>query len=339
MANGGEVVVRNEDDAWHYLGLAIAGEFDEVDDVAIRFEGWPTLTIVVQLPEATISPAIMAAFVDLQEAIYRGHAEIRYGGSDLRNLSAEEREALEFLVKVEGGSSLFGVDGKEVVNSLIHAMKEKMTPAHWVTIALGVALIWFGQAAWNDYLENRTQIRLSEIKSKEKRELLEGMRFLSEQETERMKILSEALQQQGELARVEEHADNGRRSVLKTLPPNDNAKIGESVIHGSQARELAKSERRRSVNVTLHGAYIILRVDTTAVDGFRVRLQRVDDGTTLTAGVQDVLISAEQREKIQEAEWEKKPVWLQIDAKRRDSEIVDAVIKEVQEHNSQPDDG
>lgn len=332
MADGGGIVIRNEDDAWKYLELAVAGEFDAADDVNINFEGWPTLTIKVQLPEATITPAIMAAFVDLQEAIYRGHAEIRYGKSDLRTLTADEREALEFRVKVEPGSSIFGIEGKEVLNSLTEAMKETMTPAAWVIIVLGVSLTWFGETAWHDYVDHRTQIRLAEVKSKEKQDLLAGLLGLSKQETERMKIMGQAVQQRGELSRAEEHADNAKKSVLKAMPEGDNVEIGRSVIHGSQARELAKSERRRSAPIVLRGVYAILRVDATAPDGFRVRLQRIDDGSTLTAGVQDVLISGKEREMIQEAEWAKKPIWLRIDAKRRDSEIVDAVIKEAKEH-------
>tara|TARA_R110002126_G_scaffold52897_32_gene143486 strand:+ start:2650 stop:3669 length:1020 start_codon:yes stop_codon:yes gene_type:complete len=339
MADGGGIVVRSEDDAWKYLELAVAGEFDDADDVDISFEGWPCLTIKVQMPDSTITPTLMAGFVDLQQAVYRGHAEIRYGRSDLRALSDEDRAALEFSVKVESGSSIFGVNGEQVVEALIDAMKENMTPAHWVIIALGVSVVWFGQTAWNDYLDHRTNVRLAEIQSKEKRELLEGMRFLSNNETQRMKILAQAVQQRAELARAEEHTDDGRKSMLKSLPEEDNTTIGNSVIHGSQAQELTKSKRRRSVGVELRGMYAILRVDTTAPDGFRVRLQRADDGSLLTAGVQDVLLSKGQREAIQRAEWAKRPVWLRIDAKQRDSVFVDAVIKDVRDSPPQSDDG
>ena len=58
--------------------------------------------------------------------------------------------------------------------------------------AIGVALIYFGNSTLDGYLQGRLEMRRDEIASEEKREELATQKFLSEQETERMKILERA---------------------------------------------------------------------------------------------------------------------------------------------------
>ena len=80
----------------------------------------------------------------------------------------------------------------------------------------------------------------------------------------------------------------------------------------------------------IEGEFVIERVDTTVPDGFRVRLKSVDGEMTLSAGVQDALISQEQREVIQSAEWGKVPLRVKLDAKERRGLIIEATIREVE---------
>lgn len=323
------IVIRNEDDAWKVLEAALGGEFDDSERPEIRFQGWPRLQIRLEIADSTITPSIMAGFIELQTAIYRTHAILYRDSIDLRPLTRDEREGLEFTVKVEPGSSNFDIDGQQVIEELLRVLASDMDGVHWVITIVSVALIGFGRLAWKDYLEDRAKTRSEEIKSRERRETLENIRYLSGQETERLKTLVRALGESDRLPRVDEAVDEGRRAVLKSIPEHVHAVIGGAEIDGAQARELAKSERKRSKEVTIEGNYSIRRVDTTAPDGFRVRLQNIDDETSLTAGVQDVMISEKQRAVIREAEWAKRPVWARIFAKQRGDQFIDAVIEEV----------
>lgn len=326
---GEEIVISSEEDAWNVLEMALLGAFENVEHPAIRFDGWPRFQIRLSVPDATITPSIMEGFIELQDAIYRTHAILYRGSADLRPLTRDEREGLEFTVKVEGGSSIFEIDGQQAIEELLKVLAAEMEPTHWIIVILSVSVLFFGRLAWKDYLEERAKTRGEEIKSREKRELIENLRYLSEQETERLKILATALGESDRLPAVEEVIDDGRKAVLKSIPEGVSAVLGDAEIEGVQARELAKSERRRSEEVTVEGTYAILRVDTTAPDGFRVRLQNIHDETTLTAGVQDIMISEPQRVIIREAEWAKVPIHVRIDAKLRGDQLIDAVIKDV----------
>jgi hypothetical protein len=80
-----------------------------------------------------------------------------------------------------------------------------------------------------------------------------------------------------------------------------------------------------SIEVRLDGLYKIRKVDTTVETGFRVHLSD-RDGKELVGDVAEVMTTLEDRQVIQEAEWSKAPVFLQINAKKRRDEVVDAII-------------
>lgn len=331
MAESGvpEFVIRNEEDAWKLLQAALEGKLELGPSPEIRFEGWPKLQISLDIADSTITPPLMAALLDLQVAIYRTHALYRYGASNVSRLREEEKRALEFVVKVGAGSSLFDIDGQQALNELINAVAGNMDGTDVVILGLGVAILLFGRLAWKDYLDSRARTRTEEVQSADRRAQLEHVQFMSDAETERAKILANAISESPQLPRVDEEADDARHSLLKSIPPSANVRIGDADLDADLAHELAKNARRRSEEVVFSGEFAILRVDTTVPDGFRVRLQNLDDASTFSAGVQDILISEEQRRVIREAEWAKEPIAAKISAKLRGEQLVDAVISDV----------
>ncbi|OED48772.1 hypothetical protein AB838_09710 [Rhodobacteraceae bacterium (ex Bugula neritina AB1)] len=91
-----------------------------------------------------------------------------------------------------------------------------------------------------------------------------------------------------------------------------------------------------STEVRLDGLYKIRKVDTTMATGFRVHL--IDaEGKELVGDVAEVMTTAEDRYIIQEAEWKKLPVHLQINAKERRDKLTDAVIIRARAHDPDTD--
>jgi hypothetical protein len=95
------------------------------------------------------------------------------------------------------------------------------------------------------------------------------------------------------------------------------------------ASEISTSKRQQSTEVRLAGVYKVARVDTTALDGFRVTLTDSKTGEEITASLLDAIISAEHKIAIQEAEWSKSPVFVELTAKRLRKRIVDAIVVSV----------
>jgi hypothetical protein len=75
LAQSVPITVHSEDEAWHYLAQALAGELPDGFDPSLAFEHWPRLDIY--LPdtdvESSMSAAMMGALVEFQKSLYRTH--------------------------------------------------------------------------------------------------------------------------------------------------------------------------------------------------------------------------------------------------------------------------
>jgi hypothetical protein len=122
------VDIENEDDAWALLEAAI-GKGDDGDIVEFRFKGWPHLEIYLpDTPQdASISPSMMEAFIELQKTIYRSHTFLTADTGNLRTLSRYERDRFEFRVQVKPGSSDYNIDLTEIAKSIAADVVGHMT--------------------------------------------------------------------------------------------------------------------------------------------------------------------------------------------------------------------
>ncbi|WP_038940634.1 hypothetical protein [Vibrio vulnificus] len=66
------ITIRNEDQLFEVL-KGIDQDILDVEGTKLRFDGWPTFTmrVVGEGYDATITPALMKGFLELQSAIYR----------------------------------------------------------------------------------------------------------------------------------------------------------------------------------------------------------------------------------------------------------------------------
>src|ERR1700759_3067002 len=97
--------IANEEEAIVLLQKALNGEIPDDILPVVDFAGWPNLE--VYLPKTpvdrSISPAMMAAFLEYQAAITRSRALITTDSGDVRNLTKPERDGVEIRVEVGGG--------------------------------------------------------------------------------------------------------------------------------------------------------------------------------------------------------------------------------------------
>jgi hypothetical protein len=324
------LVITSEEEAWVALQAVLDGRYDDRPEPEIVFQGWPTYHIHLENGESSITPSMMEGFIALQEGIYRTHTLLQRGTRNLNVITDEEKRALEIEVKVGGGSSSFDIDPKEVLNTLITQMGAHMDGGQYLILALTIAVLWFGRSSLRDYLQHLKEKREAEVVSRDKALMLQGQQFSSEEETRRMRILVSALGENAKLPAIEEEANLAKLGLLKSLPEDGESTVAGVVISGDVAHEIIKNPRRRSEDVVVDSLFSILRVDTTAPDGFRVRLFDLDNEITITAGVQDLLLSEQQRNIIRAAEWSKTPIRATIEAKRRGTELIDAVIRSVE---------
>lgn len=310
-----EVVIRSEEDAWGALERAVRGE-GFPGDVQLRFEGWPIFELDVKGRDwdSSVPTRIMPSLLDVQKDINRAYASIRYDEFNLRRLKEDERDDLEVVIKVEKGSSIFSAELWQQLSRMAEAAVGRMDGNQIVITVLGVALGITSAVMFKAWLASR-----------QKEKELDNQVELSKQEVARLKVFADAMQQRPQLQEVRADAEATNSRLLKATKPGDTMNIGGETIPAEQAEVLVQAERERAQEVAVSGVFFILGNRTDKGDGFRITVQRQSDRLTLNADV-PLTLATDQHELIQQAEWSKGLVRLQIEASMLRESITQAVV-------------
>jgi hypothetical protein len=331
--------IRSEDDAWSILETAI--EKGTSEGIDFRFKGWPQ--IEVYLPDtpqdASISPSMMEAFIELQKTIYRSHTFLASDTGNLRTLSKIEREHFEFRVQVKPGSSDYNIDLTEIAKSLGADVVGHMTGPQITITVLGIALIVASVVAFKYWLNSKTEQRKSESDDADKRQWLETYQKQLEHDSHRIGLLMKAIEKQPVLGEIEASAEVARSSIVRAVGQENGGRAFGVELAPEFAAEISTTKRQQSTEIRLAGVYRVARVDTTVADGFRVTLADEKTGEEITASLIDALVSAEHKVAIQEAEWSKGLIFVELLAKRLRKRVVDAVVVNVQSHSDESASG
>ncbi len=321
------ITIETEEEAWTTLKGLMDGSIVVDDGNKIEFGDWVKATVYIpgKRYDSALSAYMMQGWVDTQRAIYRSYALVEHGEADARRLTEAEREKLELVVKVQSGSSDQEAALMDIIKEVLTGAVDKMDAKTIAIVTIALALIWAGQSVWRSWIENRKEERLAETSSKSMLKALETIQVAVAGDTEKTKLLEKVMKKEPILSELKEEADDARMDLIKHTAHVD-AEVNGISLPTAAADSLTKSSRVASEEERRDGVYKILKVDTTVPDGFKVYLEAVDDGETFQANVQEVMSSLNDRKIIQEAEWSKAPVRLQINAKIRRGEVIEAVI-------------
>ncbi|MCQ6644784.1 hypothetical protein NO371_22695 [Escherichia coli] len=280
----------------------------------------------------------MKGFVEMQAQINKSYALAKYGVPDVRKLTKEELDALEIEVTVEQGSSIVEINIDGFLTKLTQELVGKMNATEIMFTVLGAAVIWGGVTVFKRFLDNRKDIRLAEIAKDGEKEHLRTMQIMSEQETKRLRVISEMIAEKPLLDNMDRMSYDAKTQMVKSFVRSDNAQIDGVTIDSEMAKELVTNARRRSSEMRIDGIYRIEEVNNTDPESFKVKVRRVDTDQRLTCVVQDVFLDESgNKEALQRAEWERKPVHLSINAKHVDGDIKSAVILYVRDVEQKPE--
>ncbi|MEA0399168.1 hypothetical protein SNC21_16460, partial [Escherichia coli] len=304
------------------------------------FRGGSNLTIRLtgEKFNRSLTPSVMKGFVEMQAQINKSYALAKYGVPDVRKLTKEELDALEIEVTVEQGSSIVEINIDGFLTKLTQELVGKMNATEIMFTVLGAAVIWGGVTVFKRFLDNRKDIRLAEIAKDGEKEHLRTMQIMSEQETKRLRVISEMIAEKPLLDNMDRMSYDAKTQMVKSFVRSDNAQIDGVTIDSEMAKELVTNARRRSSEMRIDGIYRIEEVNNTDPESFKVKVRRVDTDQRLTCVVQDVFLDESgNKEALQRAEWERKPVHLSINAKHVDGDIKSAVILYVRDVEQKPE--
>lgn len=319
---GSTLTIASENDAWEVLAQALSDQIPS-DLVEISFVGWPVFHLKLRGEEfqSALTPRIMEAFMQLQRDIYRTYAQSHLGRSSAASLTAEEKNSLEFFVKVGPGSTELSATFDKAIQKITQGIVSKMEPKHWVIVLISTAAIWGATSCVKTYLQDQKDARQ-----------VQAQQFAQEIDLKRDAMLMQALDLRPELREAREDMREFYNTLLKVSARAESLDIGGHTITRELAKELVRKPKSRSHEVQLNGICRILKVDSSKERSFFVDV-RLEDGRTCTAELQEGFIA--QREKnlsvIRDAEWQKKPVYLTINGNELRGEITKAVIIDARE--------
>jgi hypothetical protein len=321
--------ISNEEQAFELLALALS---EDATPRKIDFSGWPNLNIVLvgESFHGTVTPGVMKGLLEFQSSIYRSYAVAKYGIPDARKLSDDERLDLEIVVHVESGSSILDVDIQSIIEKLIESVGARMTPAELAILVAILALIWSGTTILKKFLNDRKEIALKKLDEDGRAQLVEALVSMSREDKERMRIFATALNENSRISIAAGIAQDGKADLLKGLSEADQVTVQGQSFSGDAIRHMTRNARRKAAEIDLEGLFFIRKVDTTDPLMTRVRVEDIGDRSTIDANVQDDLLTLRKKKALQDAEWNRHPVRLAINAKMLDDEIRDAVITEVE---------
>ncbi|MBR0660204.1 hypothetical protein [Neoroseomonas oryzicola] len=335
-------VVTNEDEAFALLERLLAEEPHVAaleGPPRIDLKGWPKIEIYLpETPvEGSISPTMMAAFIELQTSVYRAYMLLNAETGDLRSLTRAEREHLEFRVVVTKGSSEYSAALGKVIENIGASVVAKMSSTEILIAILGVALICGGVTALRAWLTSRVDLRKVELEERkvdaekgERTAFLDAQRALLEHNIKQTAILAQAVSRVPILGDVEAAVDSARQQMVKAIGDEEGGTVQGVKISPDLASEVTAQRRQQGTPITFTGIYRVSKVDTTVQDGFRVTFTDVENDREVTATLQDALISGDHRSAIQEAEWSKRPIKVRLSARLLRSRYVDAVVLNVE---------
>lgn len=331
------VAIESEQEAFDLLESYLDGH--GLPD-SLSFNGWPNLTIRLtgEKFNRSLTPSVMKGFVEMQSQINKSYALAKYGVPDVRRLTKEELDALEIEVTVEQGSSIVEINIDGFLTKLTQELVGKMNATEIMFTVLGAAVIWGGVTVFKRFLDNRKDTRLAEIAKDGEKEHLRTMQIMSEQETKRLRVISEMVAEKPLLDNMDRMSYDAKTQMVKSFVRSDSAQIDGVTIDSEMAKELVTNARRRSSEMRIDGVYRIEEVNNTDPESFKVKVRRIDTDQRLTCVVQDIFLDESgNKEALQRAEWERKPVHLSINAKHVDGDIKSAVILYVRDVEQKPD--
>jgi hypothetical protein len=287
--------IRSEDEAWLVLKHAIEHGSDFPENFDIVFDGWPSFDLNIKGKDwhSTVPTRVMVPLLEVQKDLHRAYTSICYGSGSLNRLTVEDREKLELVIEVKEGSSEYDADLWKQLGAIAEAAVGKMTGTEIIITVVSLGLIITGGAVAKHWISTR-------LKEKESDNQIE----LSKQESERVRVITEAMSRQPVIAEIKENSIITQSKLLKVMKPGDRITTAGVTLSSEEAREIAQTERAVSEDIDIRGVFRVLANDASKGAGFRIKVQRVSDGLLLSADV-PIELDIDQRNLIQKAEWSK----------------------------------
>ncbi|WP_439527287.1 hypothetical protein [Pannonibacter sp.] len=310
-------VIRNEDDLFQLLERVTNDDAGAIGPEDVRFDGFPHLKIVLQGEDFNggIPTRIMPGLLALQKSIDQAYALTAIG--EPRPLTKEERKKTEVVVYIHKGSSEFVAKLWDTFNIMLKTATANMTGAQALAAILGFAAI----AGLSFYMR-------AQLSAKAAAKELETKLLLTQEETKRFQMVADLARQNGALHAAKEALEDANAKFINRLEGEDKIMFDNgSSLDGQMARKIVRNTPEEPVEARMDGLYRILSVQSGAVrSGYKVQVEPADGGEPVMVDIPDGTLTEEQVLSLQRGEWEKEPLYMEINVRRRGEKVLKATL-------------
>lgn len=303
------LIIKNETQAYETLKNALDERSDFDERLQISFDEWPSIELKFDGSDFNggLPSRVLPALIELQKNVYRLYCRAKYDSEDIRKLTDSEKESLELIVVLSPGSTKVLLKLGKMFNEIIKS--SNMTGRQVTTVIIAAGVLYTSSGAWKDWLANKQLEHSSEQTV-----------MLSEQETERLRIVTDALTAQPQLNEVKQEIENFKSELTRRLKPEDTLFVnGEDkpLLNGEEAAAITSTPREKSVETRLDGEFLITEVKfpRTLDEKYIFHVQRVSDGLELKVAANRDNLTMDQITILKEGGFGMRKVTMAINAK------------------------
>ena len=282
----------------------------------IRFDGWPRLDITIRGEKFVggMPARIMPALYKYQWVIDRALARSLH--TSARGLTTKDRKSIELIIGLNQGSTSFDSDLSAVLNNAIDVIKQRADPLTIVVI-LTLAGMVQGAGVWKAHIE-----------AEAKRHQMAYHVQLSQEETKRLQTIATLAENFSHVRANRDDMGETQNALLRCLDDRDELFVGnEFIVDGRVGKRIARKPRDVREEGILDSEFFIETVHTGPErSGYQVHLREAGSSTTLRILIPDGGLPPNLISVLRQAEWDKKPVRMQIHVATVGGDVVEATL-------------
>lgn len=266
-----------EEELWGLLERCLTAPDEITDHEKFKISGWsPQL---LYFPEEKIGhsvrPALARAVTEFHASISKAYAMAIYGRPNRLLLRKEDRDALDLIFVVTDGSN--GLEAlADAIENLTESMVSKMTGKQITGVIVVLILLYFGVDTAKYVYASNLELKAAKIASEERISL-------SEQETQRMQLLKDAMDKFGIDPTMVDEAEEGLKALTRPATQENMTRIRGVNLNKRQANAILSADEKEKEGRRLDGDYRVVDINTETEDGFFVRLQDVETNQEIPA--------------------------------------------------------
>jgi hypothetical protein len=318
-----EIIVQSLDEAFA-LFQKFAADPAETDAIVRIAPGVAVHQVYVPHPpvNSSISPPIMEAFLVLQRELYQLAALAKTGVANSNKLDEIDRQDLEIVVQVSGGSSNIATDVAGPVSKVLNKMLGKMTGRQINILILGMALIGAGTWSFRSWLEAQKSVQIEELRSRPLIEAIKALTFATEQQAANYKQVVDVLNSSGKVGeRIVEASDAANAAFLKAASKTPVSVMNGATLSSDEAGMLRHNPRSKAEKHFSTEIMRVVEINTNLDVIDTIVLMRPETREQFATKLGETLFASEDREALFQALHDRTEIEVELMFREVDGEV------------------